>query len=100
MDEKFKIQLKLADKYFPYVCRRSEEEVLRKAAASFNERILKYSTHYANEEFTLKDSLVLAGFQFSLEVLKKERKEDISPLFNRLEMLNGELEEYLNSFKK
>lgn len=99
MDEKFKIQLKLADKYYPYVCKRSEEGIIRKAATNLNNRILKYSSHYSNANFELIDLLTLAGFQFSLEVLESDNKTDVSPLFEKIECLNKELEEYIHSFK-
>lgn len=99
MDDNFKIQLKLANKYYPYNCKRSEEGKIRRAATNLNNRILKYSSYYSNANFELSDLLTLAGFQFSLEVLEKEQKEDISPLFNKIEQLNKELEEYLNSLK-
>ena len=99
MDEDFKIQLKLANKYYPYTCKRSDEGRLRKAATNLNNRILKYSSHYSNANFELNDLLTLAGFQFSLEALEKEQKEDISPLFDKIEQLNKELEEYINSFR-
>ena len=95
MDDEFKIQLKLADKYYPYTCKRSEEGVLRKAATNLNHRILKYSSYYSNANFELTDLLTLAGFQFSLEVLKSENKEDVTPLFDKIEQLNNELDEYL-----
>ena len=97
MDEEFKIQLKLADKYYPYTCKRSEEGVLRKAATNLNNRILKYSSYYSNANFELSDLLTLTGFQFSLEVLKNENKEDVTPLFNKIEQLNNELDEYLKN---
>lgn len=99
MDENFKIQLKLANKYYPYTCKRSDEGKLRKAATNLNNRILQYSSYYANANFELNDLVTLAGFQFSLEVLEKDRKEDMSPLFDKLEQLNKELESYINSFR-
>lgn len=99
MDENFKIQLKLGSKYYPYVCKRSEEGKVRKAATNLNNRIFKYSSYYSNANFELDDLLTLAGFQFSLEVLEKEQKEDLSPLLDKIEQLNKELEDYINSFK-
>lgn len=99
MDENFKIQLKLANKYYPYNCKRSEERILRRAATNLNSRILKYSSFYSKANFELIDLLTLAGFQFSLENISREEQEDMTPLFDKIEQLSKELEEYINSSK-
>lgn len=98
MDENFKIQLKIANKYYPYICKRSEEGKLRKAATNLNDKILKYSSYYSQANFESNDLLALAGFHFSLETLEKGNREDMSPLFGKIEVLNKELEEYIKSF--
>jgi len=98
MDENFKIQLKLANKYYPYICKRSEEGIIRKAATNLNTKILKYSSYYSKANFELNDLLTLVGFHFSLEALGNENREDMSPLFDKIDELNKELEEYIKSF--
>jgi cell division protein ZapA len=89
----FKIQLKLLDKYYPYTCKRSEEEDIRKAAANLTEKFLTYSSRYTSLEKV--DLLTLIGFHFALEVLNNKNQQDKSPIFNKIEQLNKELEEYM-----
>lgn len=88
----FKIQLKLLDKYYPYICKRSEEENIRKAAAILSEKFLAYNSCYPSLEKI--DLLVLISFHFALEVLNNNNKQDKSPIFNIIEQLNKKLEEY------
>jgi cell division protein ZapA len=100
MDEDFfKIQLKIVDKYYPYSCKRSEEGCVRKAATNLTEKYLRYSSYYSKADFKREDLLILAGFHFSLAVLENEKKEDMSPLFDKIEQLNKELEEFIHSLK-
>ncbi|MDR0864855.1 MAG: cell division protein ZapA [Candidatus Symbiothrix sp.] len=99
-DENFKIQLRLADnKHYPYTCMRSEEGIVRKAATNLNDMFIKYSSYYSNAGFQLNDILTLLGFHFSLEVLENEKREDMSPMFEMLDQLNKEMEEYIKSFQ-
>lgn len=93
-----KIQLKLLDKYYPYTCKRSEEEKIRKAALSLTEKFLAYSSHYTSLE--KDDLLTLIGFHFALEVLTNENKQDKTPIFDKIEQLNKELEKYTKISEK
>jgi cell division protein ZapA len=97
MDETFKIQLKLVDKYFPYTCKRSDEGKVRKAATNLTDRYLQYSSHFANRGFLSEDLLKIIGFHFSLELEGRNNKEDLSPFVNKIEQLSKELEECIQS---
>ncbi|GHS99447.1 hypothetical protein FACS189421_09930 [Bacteroidia bacterium] len=100
MDEDFfKIQLKLVDKYYPYICKRSEEGSVRKAATNLTEKYLRYSSYYSKANFEKNDLLTLVGFHFSLGTLENEKREDMSPVFNKIEQLTEKLEEYIQSFQ-
>jgi cell division protein ZapA len=96
MSDEFQIQLKIADKYYPLNCRRSEEGIIRKAATNVNDKLLKYSTAYSKANFEMKDLLALVAFHVSLENLTVKKNEDLSPLFDKLGQLNEELDEYLS----
>ncbi|GHT73641.1 hypothetical protein AGMMS50262_05080 [Bacteroidia bacterium] len=99
MDENFTIRLSLADKFFPYKCKRSDEGNLRKAARNLNDKVNAYSSYYSRAKFGMNDILTLAGFHFSLAALENENREDMSPMFNKIEQLNKELEEYIKSLR-
>jgi cell division protein ZapA len=92
----FQIQLKIADKYYPLKCNRSEEGIIRKAASNVNDKLLKYNSAYEKANFEKKDLLALVAFHISLENLTAKKIEDISPLFDKIEQLNKEVEEYLS----
>lgn len=96
MSDEFQIQLKIADKYYPLNCKRSEEGIIRKAASYINDKLLKYSSFYSRADFEMKDLLALVAFHVSLENLTTQKNEDLSPFFNKVEQLNKELEEYLS----
>jgi cell division protein ZapA len=100
MDEDFfKIQLKLVDKYYPYVCKRSDEGEVRKAATNLTAKYLHYSSYYSNANFEKTDLLTLTGFHFSLAALENDMREDMSPMFKKIEQLNKKLEDYIQSFQ-
>jgi cell division protein ZapA len=98
-NDEFQIQLKIADKYYPLTCKRSEEGLIRQAATNINTKLVKYSSAYSKAKFELKDLLALVAFHVSLENLTTQKSEDLSPLFDRIEQLNKELETYLSSNK-
>ncbi|MDR0505886.1 MAG: cell division protein ZapA [Dysgonamonadaceae bacterium] len=92
----FQIQLKIADKYYPMICKRSEEEIIRKAASNVNNKLLKYSSAYSNAKFEIKDLLAMVAFHYSKDNLLVQKNEDMSPLFDKIKQLNKELEDYLS----
>jgi len=96
-NDEFKIQLRVADKAYPIFCKRSEEGIFRKAAAAINDRILQYSSRFSGTKLELKDLLTMAAIHISVENLLLKQKEDTSPLLEKIEWLDKELEEYLQS---
>jgi cell division protein ZapA len=95
-DEDFKIRLELANnKYYPYRCKRSEEGIVRKAATKLRNKFLDYNSYYSRANFDASDILTLVGFHFSCELLKNETSGSL--LFDKIEQLNKELEEYIKS---
>jgi cell division protein ZapA len=95
LNDEFQIQLKIADKYYPLNCKRSEEWIIRKAASNINNKLIQYSSAYSKANFEIKDLLALVAFHVSLENLTTQKNEDVSPLWDRFEQLNKELETYL-----
>ena len=96
-NDEFKIQLRVADKVYPVFCKRSEEGLFRKAATAINDKIFQYSSKFSGTKLELKDLLVMAAVHTSIENLLMKQKEDTSPLLERIELLDKELEEYLQS---
>ena len=96
----FKIQLRVADKVYPIFCKRSEEGLFRKAATAINDKILQYSSRFSGTELELKDLVTMAAIHISAENLLLKQKEDTSPMLEKIESLNNELEEYLQSINR
>ncbi|MDR2622308.1 MAG: cell division protein ZapA [Dysgonamonadaceae bacterium] len=93
--EFFKIQLYVAEKHYPLNCKRVEEGIYRKAATNINEKIIKYSSAFPAAELGLRDLLAMAAIDISAENLKIKQIQDVSPVFDKIEALDKELEEYL-----
>ena len=99
-NDEFKIQLRVADKVYPIFCKRSEEGLFRKAATAINDKMLQYSSRFSGAKLDLKDLVTMAAIHISIENLLLKQKEDTSPMLERIESLNNELEEYLGRFNR
>lgn len=97
MDDTFTINLYIADKHYPLRIKRSEEELVRKAARLINDKIALYRNHFKVEDsdLELKDLLAMAACQIAIQALKAEERSDSSPIAESIIQLNKELEEYL-----
>ena len=93
MDDKLSIKVNVADRYYPLKIERRDEEKIRKAARLINEKVLQYKQRYLDKD--VQDFLAMAALQFVTRILEMEDKTDISPLEQKLQDLNEELEEYL-----
>jgi len=93
MDDKLSIRVNVADRYYPLKVERENEEKIRKAARMINEKVLQYKQRYADKD--VQDFLAMAALQFVTRIIEMEDKTDISPLEQKMQELNEELEEYL-----
>ncbi|GBU07926.1 hypothetical protein AwDysgo_12570 [Bacteroidales bacterium] len=98
-NDEFVIQLNIADKVYKLRCKRSEEVVARKAARQINDKILQYRRTFSGPDLDLKDLLAMVAFQLSMTNLVLENKDDVSPVFKKLEDLTLEIETYLKQDK-
>jgi cell division protein ZapA len=93
MDDKLSIKVNVADRYYPLKIERKDEEKIRKAARLINEKVLQYKQRYLDKD--VQDFLAMAALQYVTRIIEMEDKTDISPLEQKLQDLNEELEEYL-----
>ncbi|GHT07453.1 hypothetical protein FACS189426_00870 [Bacteroidia bacterium] len=93
--DEFRIQLRVSDKVYPMFCKRLDERLFRKAATNINEKITQYRSAYPGAKLELEDLLAMVAIHTSAYKLKLEQNKDISPLFEKIEALDKELEEYL-----
>ena len=93
MDDKLSIKVNVADRYYPLKIERRDEEKIRKAARLINEKVLQYKQRYLDKD--VQDFLAMAALQFVTRIIEVEDKTDVSPMEQKLQELNEELEEYL-----
>ncbi len=93
MSDKIKINLELGSTYFPMTINREDEEKVRKAAHRVNIRLNAYRSHYG--DLPLEQLMSMVAYQFSLEVVNLEDKNDTEPYINKIEELNALLEKKL-----
>lgn len=97
MDETFTINLYVAEKHYPLKIKRSEEELVRKAAKLINDKIAQYRGLYNVEEsgLELRDLLAMAACQIAIEAIKNSEKTDDTAFYKSVIQLNKELEDFL-----
>jgi len=93
MDDKLSIRLSIADRYYPLKVERDEEERLRKAAKLINDKILQYKQKYTSKE--VQDFMAMVSLQFATKYLECEEKLDESPVIDKINNINSDLEQFL-----
>ncbi|MCK9161113.1 MAG: cell division protein ZapA [Bacteroidaceae bacterium] len=92
MDDKIKINLQMADSFFPLTINREDEEIIRKAAKQVNIMLNEYRKHYS--KLSVEKLFAMTAFRFSLEVLQLEKHNDTLPYSTKIEELTDLLEDY------
>jgi cell division protein ZapA (FtsZ GTPase activity inhibitor) len=97
MDDKLSIHIKIAEREYPLKIERNDEEKIRKAAKTINDRIYQYKQKYANKD--IQDLLAMAALQLATKVIEGEMKSVDSSLSDELRDLNEGLVEYIQHHK-
>ena len=95
MDEKLSINITIANRNYPMKINWEEEEVIRKAAKIINEKILKYRQKYSTVDY--QDVMAMTALQFVVQNLNTENEKDVSPIVEKLEILNDLITRYLET---
>lgn len=93
MADKLSIRVNVADRYYPLKIDRSDEEKIRKAARTINEKVLLYKQRYTDKD--LQDFLAMAALQFVIKLLESENRFEVAPLVDELNELDEWFEDYL-----
>lgn len=93
MDDKLSIRVNVADRFYPLKIDRNDEERIRKAARTINEKVLLYKQRYTDKD--PQDFLAMAALQFVIKLLEHEDRFEVSPLLDDLSELDEWLEDYL-----
>lgn len=97
MDDKFVIHVEIAGKDYALTINRSDEELTRAAAKQIRDKINRYREHFSVSEVDIKDLLAMVALQLSVDNLRLENKNDVSPFVEKIETLNDTLKEYLDA---
>ena len=93
MADKLSIRVNVADRFYPLKIDRSDEEKIRKAARTINEKVLLYKQRYTDKD--LQDFLAMAALQFVIKLLESENRFEVAPLVDELNELDEWFDDYL-----
>lgn len=92
MNDEIKINLQMAGSTYPLTIKRKDEEMIRKAAKEVDNRMNAYKKHFPN--VSPERIIAMVAYQFSLEKLRLEDRNDTEPYTNKIKELTEELENY------
>jgi hypothetical protein len=94
MDDIFLINVHIGGFRMPLRIPRSDEEIYRKA----EKLVVKYTDEYQRlfNQRTYEEILRLVAFQLAVNISKNELSEDITPLADKIKLLEKELDSVLN----
>ncbi|MBN2683626.1 MAG: cell division protein ZapA [Bacteroidales bacterium] len=94
MDEKFSIKINIAERYYPLMIDRKDEERIRKAAKIINDKVTQYKTKYTDKDD--QDFLAMTTLQYVTRFLENEEKIDDSEVVEGIKELTRNLSLYLD----
>jgi cell division protein ZapA len=94
MDDIFLINVHIGGFRMPLRIPRSDEEIYRKA----EKLVVKYTDEYQRlfNQRTYEEILRLVAFQLAVNISRNELSEDITPLADKIKLLEKELDSVLN----
>lgn len=95
MNDKIKINLRIAETYYPLLVSPHEEQMAREAAKRVNVRINTYRTHFSKQK--PEEIIAMVAYEFSREILKLREVNDTVPYKEKIEELTSLLEDYFKN---
>lgn len=87
----------MAGAIYPLTIRREDEEIVRNAAKQVDIRLNLYRERYKNAPLKQEHIIAMVAYQFALESLQQQQRNDTEPYTNKIAELTDLLENY---FKK
>ena len=97
MNDKIKINLQMAGFTFPLTIAREDEEMVRSAAKQVESRLNDYAQHFP--QLQKAQLITMAAYQFALESLQANKRNDTTPFVEKVETLNKVLDGYFLQIK-
>jgi len=94
-NDKFLINVNIADKSYSLWINRDDEAMAREAAKQIYTKIAQYGRVYDKSSVDTKDLLAMTALQLSINNLQLEEKNDTAPFEDKIQQLNDELGLYL-----
>ena len=94
------INVSIAERNYPILIERKNEEEVRKAAKLLNDTILAFKDKFpagADSKISTLDYVSMAAMQMAVEYIRLEAKKDIDILADELKDIDKELEDLLKS---
>lgn len=99
MDEnKLSIRVSVDGRMFPLTVKRSDEESIRKAVSSINDKLRVYRSKYGSGRDS-QDSygfLCMVAIDFATKYQEREKKTSDTELLSQMQNLSAEIEDYIN----
>ncbi|MCQ2973994.1 MAG: cell division protein ZapA [Bacteroidales bacterium] len=95
MDEKLSIKVSIDGHVFQMKVKRSDEEVIRKAAQLINERLLMYKQKFNVTDKNAFDFLAMVSLDLVTKYLNNEKTTDDTEFMSQLGDLSDEIDDYI-----
>ena len=95
MNDTFRIQLKIADKNYPLICKRNDEKIFRSAANLINDKLISYGNKYQGAPIEKNDLTIMAACDIAASQLRLLDQQNETPAYDKIARLNAELESFI-----
>lgn len=97
MDEKLSIRINIGDRFYPLTIEREDEEQIREAAKTINDKIAQYKQRYKEKDII--DFLSMTSLQFAIKSIEKESDVFSDEAKDEIRMINKDLKTFINKNK-
>lgn len=94
-DDKFLINLELAEKSYGLWIDRKDEALARDAAKQIKHKIIQYRQAFSKSDVDVKDLLAMVALHLSMDKLQLEDRNDTTPFTDKIQQITTELELYM-----
>ncbi|MDP4184630.1 MAG: cell division protein ZapA [Bacteroidota bacterium] len=94
MENKLSIHVTIAERQYPLKIDRSDEERIRKAAKTINDKVSQYKQRYSTKD--AQDFLAMTALQIAIQNFEIAENTDTQPIVDELKQLNDEIDHFLN----
>ena len=97
MNRKWHVNVKIAEREYPFTIDREEdEERIRKAGRLINERLYQYKQRYSDRD--VQDFLAYAALQFAVKTIELEAKASSTEQADKLKKMDDQLDVFLRQY--